>query len=134
MNGGCILTEKTGDIKQHPDKAKKMKRLKSSGLLPCIICIAYLCASCASENEVLSITNLKCENLKNPNIIQQDHPRFSWHVESTVRADMQTAVQILVASSPDMLPDAPDLWNSGKVSSNENFLDYGGSELGSGMC
>jgi alpha-L-rhamnosidase len=96
-----------------------------------IIGIAFLSASCATESDGFRVTNLRCENLTNPKIIQQDHPRLSWHVESSVRGDMQSAIQILVASSPELLPDAPDLWNSGKVSSNENFLDYGGSELGS---
>ncbi len=94
-----------------------------------IIGIACLSVSCASESDGLRVTNLRCENLKNPNIIQQDHPRFSWHVESSVRGEIQTAVQVLVASSPELLPDAPDVWNSGKVESNDNFLDYGGSEL-----
>jgi len=93
--------------------------------------IAFLFASCDTESEGFKVTNLRCENLTNPKIIQHDHPRFSWHVESSVRGDKQSAVQILVASSPALLPDDPDVWNSGKVSSNENFLDYGGSELGS---
>ncbi|HEC44241.1 MAG TPA: hypothetical protein ENI20_15575 [Bacteroides sp.] len=79
--------------------------------------------------EGFSVTKLRCENLWNPNIIQNPDPRFSWIVESSLRGESQTAVQILIASSPELLPDAPDIWNSGKVESNNNFLDYSGGEL-----
>jgi len=94
-----------------------------------ILCITLLTLSCANKGVGITVTNLRCENLKNPKVIQHDHPRFSWQDESPVRGESQTAVQILVASSPLLLPDAPDVWNSGKVESNDNFLDYNGEEL-----
>jgi len=84
-----------------------------------ILSLALLCTSCAIGGDAITVTDLRCENLRNPNTIQQDHPRFSWVAESSIRGDMQTAVQVLVASSPELLPDAPDVWNSGKVESNE---------------
>lgn len=103
-----------------------MNPIKSIIYLSCFVCLSF---SCVKESEGLKVTKLRCENLKNPNSIQLSNPRFSWLLESSLRGDEQTAVQLLVASSPELLPDAPDVWNSGKVESNTNFLDYEGSEL-----
>lgn len=103
-----------------------MKKLDS---ILFIICIAFLSISCAQESEGLKVKYLRCENLKNPQTIQLSNPRLLWYAESSLRGDEQTAVQLLVASSPELLPDAPDIWNSGKVESNTNFLDFEGSEL-----
>ena len=43
-------------------------------------------------------------------------PRLSWVIQSDRRGEIQTAYQVLVASSPDLLrQDKGDLWDSGKV-------------------
>jgi alpha-L-rhamnosidase len=59
--------------------------------------------------------------------------QISIALESTERGQLQTAYQILVASSPERLEaDKADKWDSGKVSSDNSEVIYGGSDLASG--
>ncbi|AHM61167.1 alpha-L-rhamnosidase [Flammeovirgaceae bacterium 311] len=75
--------------------------------------------------------NLTTEYKKDPIGIDVTVPRFSWKLLSDVRDQEQTAYQILVASSPELLtPQKADLWNSQKVGSSQSVLvDYAGSSL-----
>jgi alpha-L-rhamnosidase len=74
---------------------------------------------------------LRCEDLVNPLGIAEPQPRFSWEMQSTRRADRQTAWEIVVASSPDLLArNTGDLWDSGKVSGDATTgIEYGGPAL-----
>ena len=74
---------------------------------------------------------LRCEYLNNPLGIDAGRPRLSWRIDSSRRGERQTAYQILVASSPDFLAaNQGDLWDSGKVVSDENSqIGYGGTPL-----
>ena len=60
-------------------------------------------------------------------------PRLSWVIQSDRRGEMQTAYQVLVASSPDLLAqDQGDLWDSGKVESDRSTqIEYSGKRLAS---
>ncbi len=75
--------------------------------------------------------NLRCEYLTNPLGIDATSPRLSWIITSTRRGEMQSAYQVLVASSPKLLKeDKGDLWDSGKVASDESSqIAYAGSPL-----
>ena len=75
--------------------------------------------------------NLRCEYLADPLGIDATSPRLSWIVTSSRRGEMQSAYQVLVATSPELLnADQGDLWDSGKVSSDENSqIVYVGSPL-----
>jgi len=77
--------------------------------------------------------NLTCEYLVNPPVIDVLNPRLSWvnTAESGVRGQYQTAYQIRVASSPQLLDkDQPDMWDSDKVESKQSILiDYAGKSL-----
>lgn len=90
-----------------------------------------LAALIPSAQAVLTVNNPRCEYLRNPLGIDEVSPRLSWIVESPERGERQTAYQILVASSPELLAqDNGNLWNSGKVSSNETAqIVYGGTAL-----
>ena len=60
-------------------------------------------------------------------------PRLSWELTSSARNQIQSAYQILVASSPDKLSEqAADLWNSKKVNSRATAqVAYDGKPLAS---
>jgi alpha-L-rhamnosidase len=79
----------------------------------------------------MSTTNLRCEYLDDPLGIDATSPRMSWIIASNRRGETQTAYQILVASSPKLLgEDKGDLWDSGKVSSDESSqIIYAGNPL-----
>ncbi len=79
-------------------------------------------------------SNLRCEYLRNPLGIDVRQPRLSWVLNHTERAEKQSAYQILVATRPEMLGhDQGDLWDSGKVASEESTqIVYGGKPLETG--
>lgn len=90
-----------------------------------ILLAANLCSA--------SVEKLRCEYLVNPLGIDATHPRLSWIINSSGRGEKQTAYQILVASSEKLLADDQgDLWDSGKVASDETTqIVYAGQPLAS---
>lgn len=98
-------------------------------LLTC--CVAALPAAEAAS---VRLGALRCEHLDNPAGIDAPKPRLSWVLEPTrrsARGQRQTAYQVLVASSTQHLAaDIGDLWDSGKVRSDQSVLvPYGGRPL-----
>ncbi|WP_316848791.1 alpha-L-rhamnosidase [Pedobacter agri] len=79
----------------------------------------------------VSLQNTTCEMLQNPLGIDVQKPRFAWQIISKERNVMQTAYQVLVASSLEKLDaNEGDLWNSEKVNSTESIhVKYSGKEL-----
>ena len=63
--------------------------------------------------------------------VDSANPRLFWALESNMRGQRQTAYQILVASSEKNLSrDTGDLWDSGKVDSDETIqISYAGLAL-----
>nr|WP_315242857.1 glycoside hydrolase family 78 protein [uncultured Flavobacterium sp.] len=96
-----------------------------------LILIASLCFSFAQAQTKISVTNLQCEMLNNPEGIDVVKPRLSWQIKSDVNDVKQTAYQIMVASTLENLnSDKADLWDSGKVTSNESVnIIYNGKKL-----
>ncbi len=80
-------------------------------------------------------TDLACEQLRNPVGIDSVQPRLSWIVPGNGRGEAQTAYQVLVATSEKLLDsDKGDLWDSGKVASDQSVLvRYEGKPLKSEM-
>jgi alpha-L-rhamnosidase len=74
------------------------------------------------------VADLKVEYRSNPLGIDSEKPRFSWEMVSNQRGQKQTAYQLLVATSPEKLtPNTADVWNSGKVESDQSVaVEYGG--------
>lgn len=93
----------------------------------CLWCVS----APAAERGGAEVTDLRCESLKEPLGIDVAQPRLSWRIESPKRGERQTAYQVLVASSPQLLAaDKGDLWDSGKVVSDQSiFVDYAGRPL-----
>ena len=81
----------------------------------------------------LSAQNLRCEYLENPLGIDVTTPRLSWTLKSDEPRQKQTAYQIIVASTPELLASGEgDLWDSGKVVSDQTLhIAYAGSALAS---
>lgn len=69
---------------------------------------------------------LECNYQENPDVIDTPSPRLSW-----INQTEQTAWRILVATTKDLLiEDEADVWDSGKVQSDEsNLVLYKGPEL-----
>jgi alpha-L-rhamnosidase len=78
---------------------------------------------------------LTCEYFLRPLNVDVLRPRLAWILSSNGRGDVQTAYQILVASTADGLAtDRPDLWDSGKVVSERTLqVPYAGKPLTAGL-
>jgi len=100
-----------------------------------LVSLLFVCLMLGCETPVsdLHSTNLRCEYLHNPLAIEQKTPRLSWEVKANGRRKSQSAYQILVASSTELLAqNIGDLWNSGKVISDETVnINYRGTKLNS---
>ena len=83
---------------------------------------------------MITPSEMTCEYAANPLGIDQTAPRFSWVLQSGRRGQMQTAYQVLVASSPEKLADdIGDKWDGGRVESDTSVnVAYEGGELASG--
>lgn len=81
----------------------------------------------------ITTSKLTCEYLTNPAVVDVLQPRLSWinNAMDDKRGHKQTAWQIVVASSTDKLT-SPDLWDSGKIPSEQNNrIVYAGKTLSS---
>ena len=77
---------------------------------------------------------LTCEYAAGPLGVDAPQPRFGWVLESNLRGQMQSAYQVLVASSEEKLrANVGDKWDSGKVVSFQSVnVAYRGKALASG--
>ena len=80
---------------------------------------------------VLPPAQLRCEFAVNPPGVDVPQPRLFWQLASSTRGAQQSAYEILVASSAkNLAQDHGDLWDSGKISSDETIhVRYAGKPL-----
>ena len=73
-------------------------------------------------------------NGRSPEVTSTHQPQFTWRVESQEQGKKQSAWQILVASSPELLEkNQGDLWDSGKQAMDHSpYISYQGKPLASG--
>ena len=93
-----------------------------------LVSLAIGFQSCADRS---GLDQLRVNRAENPLGIDSPQPRFSWKITSDKRGAAQTAYQILVASSPDLLVEGKaDMWDSKKVDSDQSIeIPYGGKNL-----
>ncbi|RTE09875.1 alpha-L-rhamnosidase [Paenibacillus whitsoniae] len=79
----------------------------------------------------VSVTACKTEYLTNPLGLDCPEPRFFWQLETDRRNVRQSAYQLIVASSKELLDlDRGDQWDSGKVDSDDSIqVVYAGKSL-----
>ena len=105
--------------------------------------VAVTLLFCLPAEAAVSLANLRCEYLADPLGIDVARPRLSWVMaeegresevggqKPEIRGRRQTAYQVLVASTPELLAnDGGDLWDSGKVGSDQSIqVEYAGQPL-----
>jgi hypothetical protein len=89
----------------------------------------------AAQNPGISVRELRCEYMSNPQGIDVAKPRLSWMLGPGWNAGGQSAYRVLVATSPSLLQkDRGDLWDSGRVASAQHtWVEYVGRALASGQ-
>ncbi len=74
--------------------------------------------------------HLTCDSLDHPLGIDSAQPLFSWQLQDNGFAARQTAYRIEVATNPSLLSGKPDVWDSGRITSDKSFgVAYGGPQL-----
>jgi alpha-L-rhamnosidase len=89
----------------------------------------------ASVEAQVTPTQLRCEYLESPSVVDVLNPRLSWVnlAKENDRGQFQTAYEINVASTREkLLSNQSDLWSSGKVASPQSTnVNYAGKTLSS---
>lgn len=87
--------------------------------------------ACLGAVSNVKVTDLRCDYLTSPLGIDDSKPRLSWVLESNERGQKQTAYQILVASSLELLAkNEGDQWDTGKIVSDGTLgIAYSGATL-----
>jgi alpha-L-rhamnosidase len=95
--------------------------------------ILFAIAMSACLGEKPTVSSLKVEMQENPEGVVSTRPRFSWQIASNTPDLMQTAYQIQLASSEEVLRQGNNLlWDTKKVKNDQSILiPYEGSELSS---
>jgi hypothetical protein len=96
-----------------------------------LLCFINTLGFASARAAILQAVDLRCEYGANPLGVDVAQPRLFWKLTSDTRADKQTAYEVLVASSAELLAkDKGDLWRSGKVKSEETIhIRYAGQPL-----
>lgn len=80
----------------------------------------------------ITALDLRTEYRINPLGIDERRPRLSWRLDDPHPGVFQTAYELQVASSLEKLESKPDLWKSGRVTSDQCLdIVYAGKTLGS---
>lgn len=90
-----------------------------------IICLAIF-ISCAKKETL--IFDLRCEYLKSPINIDEQHPRFSWIYESGNCDVEQKVYKLDMATTKQSIAEEKLFWTSGKVKENTSNAIYTGRE------
>jgi alpha-L-rhamnosidase len=85
--------------------------------------LGYVNKTEVAEGATVIPVELHCENEFNPVGVDTPYPRFSWTLQASGRGQAQTAYQVLVKDGESIL------WDSGKVTSAEQCVEYAGAPL-----
>ncbi|KKM18851.1 hypothetical protein LCGC14_1661560, partial [marine sediment metagenome] len=90
-----------------------------------------LCACECIAADVVVVTALRCDDRVQPVGVDDTTPTLGWQLRSKRRGVSQSAYQVRVASSGDLLAaDTADLWDSGRIKSDRSYsIEYRGKPL-----
>jgi alpha-L-rhamnosidase len=90
-----------------------------------------VCASNAEAGKTGAPIQLQTDNLVTPMGLDDSTPQFAWQLSDTRRGARQTAYQLQVATSRELLVSGkPDAWDSGRIASDRSVgVRYQGSAL-----
>jgi hypothetical protein len=100
-------------------------------LKPALILGLFVLGTALPAPAKISPDDLRCDYAVNPLGVDSPKPRLFWQLAGGNRGEKQTAYQILAASSEKNLAhDDGDLWDSGKVASDETIqIPFPGDKL-----
>ncbi len=100
--------------------------MKKLNLISAAFFFSALAAFSGQKPESLSV----CDFQQNPLGMNLEPLTFSWKLPESPRPIYQSAYRIVVATNAQALEKFPDVWDSGKVKSNQNLhIPYGGRKV-----
>ncbi len=104
---------------------------KSFSIFVLLISFILFLQSCYQKKLIAPPTNLTFnEGFENPIGFYDATPSFSWKLPQEI--DEQASYHLVAASTPELLSDSPDIWDTGKVSSSQSlYVSYEGKPLSS---
>ena len=126
----------TFELDAPPELKQRCPRQAGQGLLLALTMAGLIAAEAAASQRDLVPVQLRCEYVESPLGVDTAQPRLFWNLESSLRAQRQTAYQVTVASSFEALrKEQADLWDSAKVNSSEQgHIEYAGTPLRSSQA
>ena len=104
-------------------------RKKNLQLTLCIWFTAFSLTVCQAGRPTVDHLTVS-EGFKNPIGFYDANPSFSWQLAQDGSVQRQSAYRIVAAKDPALLPEQADLWDSGKVLSDQSvYVPYQGQEL-----
>jgi alpha-L-rhamnosidase len=98
--------------------------------------LASVLASSGARQASIRPVDLSCESLGSP-VVDSSAPRLSWKLNAAegARGQVQSAYRVLVATNESLLfPGSPDLWDTGKVLSEQQLhVEYAGLNPSAGQ-
>ena len=92
--------------------------------------ISFCSFSCEKKNVEAPYALTISEGFINPIGFYDSRPTLSWKLPVSEQVKSQTAYQVVLASSEELLPNNPDLWDSNKQDSEQvSFVKYQGKVL-----
>jgi len=100
------------------------------------LALLFCWSSALAAQAAMVVDDLRCEYRLNPLGVDVAQPQLGWKLAAKDRGERETAYQVLVANSAGALAhDRGDLWDSGKVASDQSTqIEYGGKPLLSGAA
>lgn len=98
------------------------------------VCVAVLVNACVNETPGIAapFDPIVNEGFENPLGFYDARPRFSWKLPVADDVKSQSAYRIVVASDASLMPDRADLWDTGKVDSDQStWINYEGEPIAS---
>lgn len=115
----------------------RLRRAVVALLTGTVVALAPAAASIpvqAQQAPQIAVTGLTVDHVAHPLAVDDPAPMLAWQLGGTERGILQTAYEVSVAGSRQLLDeDQPDLWNSGRVASDESTgIAYAGAALAHG--
>ncbi|MBV8631681.1 MAG: family 78 glycoside hydrolase catalytic domain [Silvibacterium sp.] len=106
-----------------------LKQWLSQAIVALMVFTPAIAASAASGPQRPS--SLTCDAMTTPIGLDIPHPQLSWQLQDDRFAAKQTAYQVQVATTPDLLLGGKaDVWDSGRIASDKSVgVVYGGPAL-----
>jgi len=123
-------TPETPDKKSQLKRSTQMDRFRLYSIFVLLIIVTMFLSSCGYVESSNAKNLTTGEGFIDPIGFYDSSPVFSWKLPVADGITSQSAYRIIAASKSELLPKSPDLWDTGKVISDQSIgIRYAGKPL-----